>query len=151
MPDKSGKWTFGDYLSAGLEVATIFGGAYLNHKIREQEIDNLLSLPLNKAIQVVVQIVPPMDNETWKEFHLRLQNRSQYSNEAQQLLYLARAIVVAENEVAQLMQFSMADILQIVPGLLQSKDPTEQLAFVVGLNSSNDLKAKSLLGRLLAE
>lgn len=154
MPNPSGKWTAFDYLTAGAGIAAGFGLAYLQHKAKEEQIDKLISLPQEQGIAVILEVVPPMNNEAWQDFQTRLASRARTSERAGILLELARCVVREENEVAKLLQqYDFAQIRALVPSLLKGKHLVEQLAFLVGLRTfanNGNLVAKAVLNEILA-
>ncbi|GAB4216408.1 MAG: hypothetical protein OHK0022_57500 [Roseiflexaceae bacterium] len=140
---------FGDVLWAIAQAGLVLGTAYMSEKIEEEKMDQLLALPQQDALVVIARSVPPMDNTVWQQFQSRLQRRAVYSDEAKLLLYFAQCIVRAEHEVQQLLQYSMSDAIEIIASLLPNKDDFERLALLVGLQSSNNVKARAILGRML--
>lgn len=154
MPTSDGKWTAFDYLMGGAGIAAGFGLAYLQHKAKEEQIDKLISLPQEQGFAVVLEVVPPMNNEAWQDFQTRLASRARTSERAAILLELARCIVREENEVSKLLQqYDFAQIRMIVPSLLKGKNLVEQLAFIVGLRTfanQGNLVAKAMLSEILS-
>lgn len=154
MPTPDGKWTAFDYLTAGAGIAAGFGLAYLQHKAKEEQIDKLISLPQEQGFAVIIEVVPPMNNEAWQDFQTRLASRARISERAAVLLELARCVVREENEVGKLLQqYDFAQARAIVPSLLKGKNLVEQLAFLVGLRTfanNGNLAAKAILNEILA-
>ncbi|XWX03668.1 hypothetical protein VZO05_14265 [Aggregatilineales bacterium SYSU G02658] len=154
MPTPDGKWTAFDYLMGGAGIAAGFGLAYLQHKAKEEQIDKLISLPQEQGFAVVLEVVPPMNNEAWQDFQARLASRARTSERAAILLELARCIVREENEVSKLLQqYDFAQIRMLVPSLLKSKTLVQQLAFIVGLRTfanQGNLVAKAMLSEILS-
>ncbi len=140
---------FGDVLWAIAQAGLVLGTAYVNEKLEEEKMDQLLALSEQDALAVIARSVPPMDNATWQQFQSRLQRRAIYSKDAKELLYFAQCIVRAEHEILQLVQYSMGDALEVIRSVLPDKDSYERLALVVGLQSSNNIKARALLNRML--
>jgi hypothetical protein len=154
MPTPDGKWTTLDYLTASAGIAVGFGLAYLQHKAREEQIDRLIDLPQEQGFAVIIEVVPPMNNEAWQDFQTRLSNRARHSEKASILLQLARCIVREENEVGKLLnQYDFAQARMLVPSLLKGKNIVEQLGFLVGLRTfanNGNLTAKALLSEIMA-
>lgn len=143
------EWGWKDILTGLATVGFVAGTVYLSEKAAEEKMDRLLSMPLEKALLTVASEVPPMDNDTWQAYQNRLSRYAPYSNQAEQLLYFARSIVRAENEISQLLQYPPSHTHGYALGLLRSKNQIEQLAFMVSLQANNDIRARSLLGNLL--
>jgi hypothetical protein len=154
MPTPDGKWTSFDYLTAGAGIAAGLGLAYLQHRVKEQQIDELLKLDQQQAFLVITEVVPPMTDETWQDFQARLNARARTSEGARVLLELSRCIVREENEVGRLLsQYDFAQARSLVPSLLRGKHLIEQIAFLVGLRTyanNGNLVAKALLNEILS-
>jgi len=141
--------SLGDVLGFIASTALLFGAAYVSEKLEEEKMDKLLAMPTEQAIASLAASIPPMNNDTWQLFQSRLQRRAQQSNQARILLYFAQCVVRAEHEVQQIISYSISDAVEIVRGLLPTKDQFQQLALLLGLKTSQDIKARSILGHLL--
>lgn len=71
------------FFSDAAKVAFEVGKAYASHQVKEDEIQQLLSLSLEDGMRVVFQSVPPMDNDTCLDFQRRLSVRASTNEKAQ--------------------------------------------------------------------
>jgi len=148
------EWDWETFFKSAAQAAFLIGVGYVGHRIQENEIDNLLNLSFEQAVRVVVESVPAMDNDKWKDFSNRLSNRAQYNNKANALLQVANLMVRAENEVRQILNRypSPRQAAEVCEGVFRGKSQEEQFAFVAFLSylSDSDYNAKAVLGFLVS-
>ncbi|MDX2075218.1 MAG: hypothetical protein SFZ02_02215 [bacterium] len=140
------------FFTSVAQVGFLVGVGYMEHSARENQIDQLVRLPLERGIQTVIQSVPQMDNDGCLDFQRRLATRAPYNQNANALLALTKLMVQAENQVIQIVkQYQLNDAIQICATLLQQKQQIEQIAFVAYLQylSQRDLKAQAIFGALV--
>lgn len=144
-------FNWSNFFKGAAQVAFVVGAGYAAHRVRENEIDRLVALPLEDGLRVIIQSVPPMDNESCLDFQRRLAARAQHNQNAQTLLIMTKLMVQAENQVRQILgQYGPREAAEICAGVLRTKNDIEQFAFVSLLYyfSQRDAKAQAVMGYL---
>jgi len=129
--------------------ALVIGALAINEMIEDERLTELCTMPMERAVVKVAQMVPPMDNDTWQMFRLRMRRKAEYYSQAGDLLYFAEAIVRAENEVKQLVELDIEEGTKVAYGLMRGKNDVERFGFFVAMHSSDNIRAKAMLGNLL--
>lgn len=145
---------WGDFFTGLAELAVgaaVVGGvAYTISSDMDKSINQLLQIPEEKAIPVLADQVPRMDNDTWNLFYGRLALKAQSSTYAHGLLAFSIYIRQSMSEIEQLLSYNIQEANSIITEIFPQKEEIEKLAFFGTLNTyaGENVKARAIFNKL---
>lgn len=147
------EWNWNMFFKQAATAAFVLGAGYAGHRVRENQMDDLLAMSFEDALRVVIESVPQMNNDTWLDFQQRLANRINTNRKAAKLLEMSRLMVASENEIRDVIsRYNTMEAHTILVGMLHAKTELEQFATVAFLRymAQTDPQARAIMGYLIA-
>lgn len=129
------------------ELVIAGGAAYAIYKARESVIDQLLNLPTDKAVTLLLQMVPQLDEDSWDTFATHLRSKAETSLQALRLLLFAVEVRKVSQSIDYLLAKSLSQARAVLSSTVREMDDAEWVIFeyILGERAETNLTARALL------
>lgn len=131
-------------------LALAGGTLYLAWKRLDNDVKRVVNLPLDQALWAIADQVPQMSQETYLAFQLRLGQFAEQYPHVQTLYAFAGDVYQTNRELDKILDYSVADAVNIITGILPQKTERQQAALIAVLTkrAQSDIRAQAVAGHL---